>query len=157
MASHGGVFGPTSRKNLEGVDPRLVQIMEQVATGWNCTVTDGVRTIEEQQKNILKGVSKTMDSKHLPRNEAGALDPGGLAKAVDAIPYPTDWALVQRGLDALKAADPTMQLAKMYAFAGFVRGVAHAHGVSIRQGWDWDSDGEAGDHSFIDLPHSELD
>lgn len=157
MSSHGGAFGPTSEKNLERVDARLVDVARTVATGWNCTVTDGIRTIEEQKKNILKGVSKTMDSKHLPRNAAGELDPDGEAKAIDIIPYPTDWDAVEKGLQALKKLDPTLAVCRAYMFAGFVRGVAHAKGISVRQGVDWDSDGDPGDQSFFDIPHTELD
>lgn len=157
MSSHGGTFGPTSKKNLERVDPRLVDVAETTATGWNCTVTDGIRTIAEQKKNILKGVSKTMDSKHLPRDEQGELDEEGLAKAIDIIPYPTDWPAVEKGLNALKRLDPTLAVCRAYMFAGFVRGVAHAKGISVRQGVDWDSDGDVGDQSFYDLPHTELD
>lgn len=156
MSSHGGKFGATSEKNLERVKEPMVRLARVVAAGWNSTVTDGVRTIAEQKKNILKGASQTMDSKHLPRDAEGNLDEDGEAEAIDMIPYPTDWKLVQRGMDAVKAADPSMQVCRHYMYVGFVLGCAHALGINVRPGADWNSNGEVGDHTFIDLPHFEL-
>lgn len=143
-------FGARSRGNLEGVHPDLVRLHEAVLLVMDHSITDGKRTLVEQRKNMEKGVSKTLDSKHLPQG------PDGLAHATDATPFPIDWSAVQRGLDAMKRADPTMQVARFYYFQGIVKGVASQLGIEIRQGVDWDRDTDVGDQSFIDLPHNEL-
>lgn len=145
-------FSEASRAHLASCHPKLRALYDEVIQHWDCTIIDGVRTVEEQRKNVAKGVSKTMESKHLP-------DQQGLGHAVDAMPYPVgtaEWAKIQRGLNAIKRVDPSMEVARCYAFAGFVAGIAAARGIKIRQGWDWNSNRQAGDHSFIDLPHTEL-
>jgi peptidoglycan L-alanyl-D-glutamate endopeptidase CwlK len=43
------------------------------------TVFDGARTLEEQREYVRRGVSWTMDSKHLPQED-------GYAHAVDLVP-----------------------------------------------------------------------
>ena len=84
-------FGKVSQANLEGVHPELVRIANTVIREWDCSITDGARTIEEQQKNVARGVSKTMHSKHLPQGD-------GLAHAIDIVPYPIDCAAITRGI-----------------------------------------------------------
>lgn len=144
------VFSAKSLANLEGVHPDLVKLHNAVLPIFDHSITDGKRTLDEQRKNVEKGVSKTLDSKHLPQTA------DGLSHATDSVPYPTDWAKVQKGLDALKRADPEMQVARFYYFQGVMKGVASQLGIQIRQGVDWDRDTQVGDQSFIDLPHNEL-
>lgn len=67
-------FGAKSRKELEGVDPRLVEcatIALKYFTTVDFRVFDGLRTVEEQREYVRRGTSKTMNSKHL---EGKALD-----------------------------------------------------------------------------------
>lgn len=143
-------FGIESLSHLAECHPDLQRLFEKVVEGWDCKIIDGARTLQEQEKNVAKGVSKTMDSKHLPQAD-------GKSHAVDAMPYPLpSWRLLDKSLDAIKRVDPTLQICRSYAFVGFVAGVAHAMGIQIRQGVDWDSDRDFGDHSFIDLPHTEV-
>lgn len=142
-------FGQRSLNNLKKVHPDLVRVHDAVLPIFDHTVTDGVRSLDEQKKNVEKGVSKTLDSKHLPQ-------PDGFSHATDSQPYPLDWTAVQRGLDALKAADPTMQVARFYYFQGVMMGTAAHLGIKLRQGIDWNQDTNVGDQSFIDLPHNEL-
>jgi len=56
-----------SKINLEGVDIRLVRIVEQAIkeTAIDFTVTEGLRTPERQQQLVNDGYSQTMKSKHL--------------------------------------------------------------------------------------------
>lgn len=144
------VFGSASRKHLMGVHADLVRLHEAVLVVFDHSITDGKRTLEEQEKNVAKGVSKTMDSKHLPQRD-------GLAHATDSVPYPApDWSSVQRSLDAIKKIDPKLDLLRFYYYQGVVRGVASQLNIPIRQGIDWDRDTDVGDQSFIDLPHVEL-
>jgi peptidoglycan LD-endopeptidase CwlK len=137
-------FGAVSRANLAEVHPELQRLFNEVIKHWDCTILDGARTLEEQRKNVAKGVSQTMNSKHI----------GG--RAVDAMPYPVDWNAIQRGLDAIKRADGGMQVAEAYMFQGFVAGMAAALGIKVRQGVDWDSDRDFANQTFHDLPHTEL-
>lgn len=143
-------FSTASEKNLAEVHPRLQELFQVVVKHFDCTIDDGARTVEEQRKNVAKGVSKTMNSKHIIQDD-------GFAHAVDARPYPLpSWAALERGLTALKRADSHMEVARFYAFTGFVAGVAAVLDIPIRQGVDWDGDRDYGDHTFIDLPHTEL-
>lgn len=143
-------FGRVSESHLVGVDSRLVAVARKVITVWDCSITDGIRTVEEQRKNVAKGVSKTMASKHLPQS------PEGLGHALDIMPYPYDWAKIQRGLDALKRAEGSMEIAEVYAFAGFFDGVAFQMGYNLRSGIDWNTNRQFDDQTFHDLPHHEL-
>jgi hypothetical protein len=44
-------------------------------------IIDVLRTVEEQKVNLAKGVSATMNSRHLPQ------PPSGLSHAIDLCPY----------------------------------------------------------------------
>lgn len=56
-----------SKINMQGVDSRLVRIVEQAIkeTTIDFTVTEGLRTPERQQQLVNEGFSQTMKSKHL--------------------------------------------------------------------------------------------
>lgn len=143
-------FGKTSAANLAECDPKLVAIHEFVIQHYDHSVDDGARTLKEQEKNVAKGVSKTLESKHLP-------DASGKSQATDSRPFPPpDWNLVEKSLAAVRAIDPTLGLLKFYHFQGFFKGVATHMGVAIRQGIDWDGDNDPADQSFVDMPHNEL-
>ena len=60
-------LGERSKINLQGVDIRLVRIVEQAIkeTPIDFTVTEGLRTPERQQQLVNDGYSQTMKSKHL--------------------------------------------------------------------------------------------
>lgn len=137
-------FGITSTTNLSEVDESLQRLFNAVVQHWDCAVLDGRRTIEEQRKNVAKGVSKTMNSLHLTGD------------AVDVMPFPYDWNAIEKGLNALKRADGGMEIAEVYMFQGFVAGVAAMIGIKIRQGCDWNSNRQFDDQTFHDLPHTEL-
>lgn len=143
------IFGTESKANLEGVHEQLQRLHEKVLEIIDHAIVDGVRTPEEQAQNLAKGVSRTPNSLHL-------LQPDGKSHATDCIPYPNNWDEVEKGLNALKKADPKMYLARFYYLNGIIRGVAHCLEIPIRQGVDWDGDTDLGDQSFIDLGHTEL-
>jgi hypothetical protein len=146
-------FGKVSEANLLHVHPDLVKLARFVVERWDCSVTDGIRSIEEQRLNIAKKVSQTMNSYHLPRNEKGELDENGLAWAIDMPPYPIDWEAIERGIAAVKKVDPGQSTLEAYMFHGFVLGVAEALGLRVSGGLDWDGDRDLADSTFIDLPH----
>lgn len=143
-------FGRVSLANRAELHPDLAKILDIAILKHDFSIVDGARTYAEQAKNVAKGVSKTMNSRHLPNSE-------GWAEAADLLPYPFEgWGAVQKGLDAAKRADSTLAVVRFARLMGFVEGVAHAHGVVVRLGIDWDSDSLVGEHSFLDFPHVEL-
>lgn len=137
-------YGTTSTKNLAEVDSRLQRIYNKAIELWDNQILDGKRTYAEQVKNVAKGVSKTMVSKHLE------------GTAIDAMPYPVDWSAIEKGLSAIKRVEGGMQVLEAYMFQGFIAGIAHAYDIPIRQGVDWDSDRDFANQTFHDIPHTEL-
>jgi len=80
--------GQASRKNLAGacIDMQRVVItayrLLPVAKGVDMSVVESVRTIEQQKKNVMAGVSWTLDSDHIKLDADGS---GVLA--VDIYPW----------------------------------------------------------------------
>jgi peptidoglycan L-alanyl-D-glutamate endopeptidase CwlK len=117
-----------SRRNLSGVHPDLVKIVERAAEavserddGLGFIVTEGVRTITRQAELVKAGASRTMNSRHLTGH---AVD---LAATVgDQVRW--DWPLYSELAKIMKAS---------------------AQGVPIVWGGDW--------KSLRDGPHFELD
>lgn len=126
-------FSAKSRANLATCDERLQQVFNKVVEYWDCTVIEGKRSEARQKANVAKGVSKTMNSKHVYPLDAPSL-------AVDVAPFPVDWQDTNR----------------FYAFGGFVCATALSLGITLRWGGDWDSDRDFRDQTFHDLPHFEL-
>ena len=121
-------FSHTSAKKLSTCNIALQNLFDEVIRHFDCTVLEGVRTQDRQDELVKAGKSQTHHSKHLTGN------------AIDVAPYPIDWADTQR----------------FHYFAGFVKGIAAAMGISVRWGGDWDNDTEVDDNTFDDLPHFEL-
>lgn len=86
-------LGTRSKINLSaGVDYRIVDVICEAIRNNEFEVDWGVfeskRTIEKQRENVANGVSKTMNSKHIP-------DSKGIVRAVDIVPYVNgkyDWS-----------------------------------------------------------------
>lgn len=76
------VLGHRSRNELEGVHPRLVAVVERAieTTSVDFAVHDGLRTEDEQREYVRRGVSETLDSKHLRQSD-------GYGHAVDLVPW----------------------------------------------------------------------
>lgn len=72
-----------SKEKLEGVDIRLVRLVEQAIkeTSIDFTVLEGLRTPERQQQLVNDGFSQTMKSKHLTGHavDLGAIVDGKLS------------------------------------------------------------------------------
>src|SRR5690242_19198436 len=118
-------FSPKSDAFLDAAHPSLARLFREVIKHYDCSILGSIRTVEEQRANVAKGLSQTMDSKHLP-------GPDGLSRAVDAAPYPQRWD------DPTKAKITTQWDVDLEHFDGFVRGYAAALGIPIRWGGDWD-------------------
>jgi len=101
-------FGKVSRERMEGVDPDLIRLFGEVVKDFDCTVLQygGKRTLEEQQKMVDAGASKTLKSKHIE------------GRALDITPYPVDWEDKER----------------QYQFASFVFDKAMRMGIRVRWG-----------------------
>ena len=144
-------LGTRSRKELNGVKPELVAVVERAIqlTIQDFAVHDGIRTFAEQQKHVASGVSKTLESRHLSGH------------AVDLVPF------VNGKL--------RWEMEPIYRIADAVRMAAKELQVPIRWGGAWDTDftdsteppqelvedyvarrKAMGKSAFIDGPHYEL-
>ena len=121
-------FGKKSKARLKGVDPKLVNVLNELIKIMDVTIIEGLRSAERQQELLEKGATKVKYSKHME------------GKAVDLAPYPIDW----ENRDGF------------YYMGGMIRGIAKQMGINIRFGGDWDSDGDTKDNNFDDLVHVEL-
>ena len=125
-------FGKRSNVNLASCDERLQKVFNEVIKHVDCSVLEGHRGEERQNKLQEEGKSKVRypDGRHnaSPSN------------AVDVAPYPIDWNDRER----------------FHLFAGFVIGVARGMGITLRWGGDWNMNFEVDDNKFDDFPHFEL-
>ena len=85
-------LGVASRRELVGVHPDLVRVVERAIEITRCdfTVHDGIRTVEEQKRHVANGFSKTMKSKHL---EGRAVD---LVPWIDGETITVPWQITKR-------------------------------------------------------------
>ena len=147
-------FGRASQSALVTVHHDLQIILTDVIEVYDVQILQGARSIEEQVRNITKGVSKTIDSDHIPRNDKGEYDPSAPAMAVDVVPYAkgvNPWPL-----DSDTPEVRQLKAHRFYYMQGMIRLAAHKLGIKIQQGVDWDMDGDFFDQSFHDLPHVAL-
>ena len=125
-------FGKASKRRLKTCDPKIQEIFNEVIKTVDCTVTEGMRGEEKQNRYFDEGKTKVK----FPKGKHNA----NPSNAVDVVPYPVDWEDTDR----------------MYYFAGFVKGIAAVMGIPIRWGGDWNDNTEVKDTNFKDLPHFEL-
>jgi len=130
-----------SKKNLQGVHPDLVRLIEESATDTpvNFTVTEGVRTVERQQQLYAQGrtvkglIVTTKDGVTKKSNHQPKAD--GFGYAVDLYASPAGVVKVN---DAKSLA----------VIASHIKKTAQRLGVKIVWGGDWTSP--------HDPPHFEL-
>lgn len=159
-------YGTRSRGRLMLASADLRRVLVEVDPRFPHTVLETARTAAQQQENLSRGVSKTLDSRHLD---------GPLANAVDAAPDPLRWpklpAQLRAIVDRIPAADRAAVLplisayakdvSRWYYFGGYVLGTAdqmRKHGEitrPLRWGGDWNGDRQVDDQRFDDLPHFE--
>ena len=123
-------FGKKSKKELGTCVEDLQLVFNEVVKTFDCTVTQGHRTVEEQEKLYKEGKTKVKFGRH---NHSPSI-------AVDVTPYPVDYENTDRH----------------YYFGGFVLGIAKSMGIDLRWGGDWDGDRETKDQTFNDLVHFEV-
>tara|TARA_R100000808_G_C2144217_1_gene152015 strand:- start:1919 stop:2314 length:396 start_codon:yes stop_codon:yes gene_type:complete len=125
-------FGKSSKKRLDTAHPHLQKIFNEVVKVIDCSVLEGHRGKELQDKYFNEGKSKVK----FPNGRHNKLP----SLAVDVTPYPIDWNDRER----------------QTLFAGYVLGVASQMGINIRWGGDWNKDFSVADNRFDDFPHFEL-
>ena len=125
-------FGKRSRNNLATCDDRLQKVFNEVIKTVDCSVIEGHRSGERQDKLYEEGKTKV----RYPNGRHNAKP----SNAVDVCPYPIDWDDRER----------------FHLFAGYVLGVASGMGVALRWGGDWNMNFEVDDNQFDDFPHFEL-
>lgn len=135
-------FSARSEERLRSCDPLLQALFHTVVVGQDCTILEGHRGRDRQNRLVAEGQSKT-NWPHSKHNDYPS-------RAVDVAPYPIDWA------DSGSAEQRQKALARFYFFAGYVRAVADELGIGVRWGGDWDGDGMFDDQAFDDLVHFEL-
>jgi peptidoglycan LD-endopeptidase CwlK len=74
-----------SQKNLQGVHKDLLRVIERAAAIEPFIVTQGLRTLAEQKENIKKGVSWSLNSRHLTGHAVDVCDPDGCYDLPDMI------------------------------------------------------------------------
>ena len=125
-------FSEKSLSKLATCDVRLQRVFEAVVREFDCTILEGHRDKERQNRMVEEGKSQVRwpDGKHntVP------------SSAVDVTPYPVVWDDRER----------------QTLFAGFVLAIAKAMDIDLRWGGDWDRDTEVRDNTFDDLVHFEI-
>lgn len=128
---------------LNQVEPRLRTLFHEVDKQTQVEILPStVRTPEEQADFMKRGVSTTLNSKHLITSEHP------LSRAVDAGPWPMRWPR--------EGPDKWLDWGRLYYFAGIVMSTAHGLGVKIRYGGDWNGNFDLKDQNFYDGVHFEL-
>ena len=80
-------FSKNSLKRFDKVHPKLIvwaTAFLKAHPEYDISILDGARTLEQQAENVRKGVSWTMNSDHLVRDD-------GYAYALDVKPSTYDW------------------------------------------------------------------
>ena len=125
-------FGRSSRERLATCDERLQNVFNEVIKYVDCSVLEGQRNEERQNKLFEEGKTKVKYPNGRHNHNP--------SRAVDIAPYPIDWADRER----------------FHLFAGFVLGIARSMGIKLRWGGDWNMNFEVNDSKFDDFPHFEL-
>ena len=125
-------FGRKSKERLNTCDSKLQKVFNEVIKHVDCSVLEGHREKDRQNKLYEEGKTKVKYPNGRHNRQPSS--------AVDVTPYPVDWEDRER----------------QTLFAGFVIGVASQMDINIRWGGDWDQDFQVIDNRFDDFPHFEL-
>jgi len=125
-------YSKRSKERLATCDEKLQGLFNEVIKHVDCSILEGHRSKERQNKLYDEGRTKV----RYPTGRHNASP----SKAVDVTPYPVDWDDRER----------------QTLFAGFVLGIARAKGIKLRWGGDWDQDFQVMDNRFDDFPHFEI-
>ena len=125
-------YSKRSKERLATCDEKLQDVFNEVIKHVDCSILEGHRSKERQNKLYDEGRTKVRypDGRHNANP----------SKAVDVTPYPVDWKDRER----------------QTLFAGFVLGIARGMGLRLRWGGDGDQDFQVMDNRFDDFPHFEI-
>lgn len=118
-------FGRVSLSHKKDLHPRLQLILDDAIEIMDITILCGYRNEIEQNIAFDAGRSK----KRFPESKHNRMP----ARAVDIAPYPIDWE----------------DIARFREMGMLIKGIAHARGIKIRWGGDW--------QKLKDYPHVELE
>jgi peptidoglycan L-alanyl-D-glutamate endopeptidase CwlK len=142
-----------SKDRLEGVDERLVQVVERAIelTDVDFGVICGLRTEEEQKELVASGASKTMKSKHIDGH------------AVDLMAYTKDgracWELsvYDNIAEAMRTAAIELEVPVRWGGAWTVLDIREWRQSMAKANMSYvDTRRHEGKRPFIDAPHFEL-
>ncbi len=105
-------FGRRSKNRLKGVNPKLVNVLNEAIKIYDFTIIEGLRTKRRQKELYDQGKTKVLHSKHMD----------GLA--VDVAPWPVNFEDIKR----------------FFYLAGIIKVVGMRQGADIRWGGDWNKD-----------------
>ncbi len=125
-------YSKKSKERLSSCDKRLQDVFNEVIKYVDCSILEGHRSKERQNK--LYDENRTKVKYPNGRHNSSP------SKAVDVTPYPVDWEDRER----------------QTLFAGFVIGIGRSMGYNLRWGGDWDMDFQVMDNRFDDFPHFEV-
>ena len=130
-------YSKRSKERLSTCDQRLQDLFNEVIKHVDCSITEGHRSKERQ--------NKLYDEKRTKLRYPHGRHNSNPSKAVDVTPYPVDYKDRER----------------QTLFAGFVIGIGRSMGYNIRWGGNWDMYEENGrweveDNRFDDFPHFEI-
>ena len=125
-------YSNKSKERLASCDERLQDVFNEVIKYVDCSILEGHRSKERQNK--LYDENRTKVKYPNGRHNSSP------SKAVDVTPYPVDWKARER----------------QTLFAGFVLGIARGMDIRLRWGGDWDMDFQVMDNRFDDFPHFEV-
>jgi len=125
-------FSKKSLNKLSTCRQELQDIFREVIKVYDCSILEGHRGQELQDKYFNEGKSKIK----WPNGKHNKIP----SEAVDVAPYPIDWNDSNR----------------FFFLAGLVKGIASQMGHKIRWGRNWDSDNDFNDQTFNDSPHFEI-
>ena len=125
-------FSNSSKVKLETCHPDIQKVMNEVIKYFDCTILEGHRGSEAQNKAYNEGKSLVI----FPNGKHNKIP----SEAVDVMPCPIRWKDINR----------------LCYFAGFVVAIGLTMGIKLRWGKDWDMDTDLNDQAFKDGPHFEL-
>lgn len=126
-------FSARDESHLKKLHPDLARVIRRVAADWtrddkSFFITSSLRTLEEQQRLLAAGASRTMRSRHLPGKTSGYSHAVDLAVKIGGV-LKWDWPLI-------------VDLSKK------VKAAARIEKVPVEWGGDW--------KTFKDGPHFQL-
>ena len=141
-----------SLDRLDGVDADLIAVVKRAIelTDVDFGVTEGLRTLETQQKYVAAGKSQTLKSKHLE------------GKAVDLVAYvdgSVTWELnvYDNIADAMKQAAKELGVSLRWGAAWHINNICDYAGTMDDAMMEYiDKRRAEGKRPFIDAPHFEM-